>query len=316
MMGWATAWSFDRLRLWCERDIPPEQLLRHALAESASRLSMVLVVAAVLGPVPAALSAVAAVLLPHLPCTPTARRCRRRPAAHPPGDPGAAMTSIFQRALGADFERLHPQLRRRFSVGLNTGQGCVGHGTMDRIWHGGTHLRPFLALGAARHILLPRAGHEVPFTIENMPYTDSFGRETVTFVRTFDFPGTEHRFDATMIYSPARGCIVDYLGTHQHLATELHLSVDDDGALLIRSGAHRFREHRVDVQVPPPLAGQAWVRESFDEGSGRFRISVRVINEWLGPLFGYEGSFTARYLTAGDTRLRPGLRPVREEARE
>ena len=31
LLGWATAWSFDRLRLWLERGIPPEESLRRLL---------------------------------------------------------------------------------------------------------------------------------------------------------------------------------------------------------------------------------------------------------------------------------------------
>lgn len=33
-------------------------------------------------------------------------------------------------------------------------------------------------------------GHDVPCTIENVPCTDPFGRETVSSVRTFPLPGT------------------------------------------------------------------------------------------------------------------------------
>ncbi len=223
------------------------------------------------------------------------------------------MTSIFQRALGDDFDRLHPRIRRRFSAGLDNGEACVGRGVMDRVWYGRGWVRPFLALGATRHILVPRAGRDIPFTIENFPYRDFFGRETVTFARTFAFPGRRHRFDATMVYSPERGCIVDYLGTHQHLATDLHLSAGQDGALIIRSGEHRFREGPVDVRVPDLIGGEATVRESYDEETGRFRIRVAVSNRHFGPLFGYEGSFTAEYVDAHGVRA--GLRPVREEAR-
>jgi Domain of unknown function (DUF4166) len=31
LLGWATAWSFDRLRLWLEDGIPPEESLRRLL---------------------------------------------------------------------------------------------------------------------------------------------------------------------------------------------------------------------------------------------------------------------------------------------
>ncbi|WP_169136262.1 DUF4166 domain-containing protein [Streptomyces sp. HNM0575] len=246
-----------------------------------------------------------------------------------------ATASIFQQALGPDFGRLHPQIRRRFSVGLASGEACTGSGTMSRIWHGRGFVRPFLALGGSRHILVPQAGRDIPFTIENFPYTDTYGRETVTFVRTFAFPRRTRsgrtrsrrtrsrpasprrtrRFDATMVFSRERGCIVDYLGTHQHLATDLHLTADDDGALVIRSGEHRFREGPVDVRVPELIGGDAEVRESYDDAAGLFRIQVTVRNRRFGPLFGYEGTFSAEFSPVRGRDVPTDLRPVREESR-
>lgn len=225
------------------------------------------------------------------------------------------MTSIFRTVMGADFDLLHPQLRRRFSVGLASGEACTGRGVMDRIWHGRAFVKPFLALGATRNILVPRAGRAVPFVIENVPYTDTFGRETVTFVRTFDLPGRPRRFDAQMVLGPQGDRILDYLGTHQHLATDLHFRAEPDGSLLISSGEHRFREGVVDARVPELIGATAQVRESYDDTAGRFRIRVSVVNRYFGPLFGYEGSFTATYTDVRTCGVRPGLRPVREEAR-
>ncbi|MFG2853265.1 DUF4166 domain-containing protein [Streptomyces mirabilis] len=217
--------------------------------------------------------------------------------------------------MGADFDRLHPELRRRFSVGLAGGEACTGHGVMDRVWHGRGFVKPFLALGGTRNILVPRAGRNVPFMIENVPYADTFGRETVSFVRTFDLPGRSRRFDAQMVLSPKGDRVLDYLGTHQHLASDLHLRAEPDGSLLIRSGEHRFREGPVDVRVPELIGADAEVRESFDDSTGRFHIRVRVVNRHFGPLLGYEGSFRATYTDVRTRGVRPGLRPVREEAR-
>lgn len=225
------------------------------------------------------------------------------------------MTSIFQRAMGAEFDRLHPNIQRRFGVGLDGGEACIGRGVMDRIWHGRGWVRPFLALGASRNILVPRTGHNVPFVIENVPYVDSFGRETVTFVRTFTFAGGTERFDATMVHSAERNCIVDYLGTHQHLASDLHFSADDAGAVVIRSGQHRFREGRAAVAVPPLFGADAVVRESYDDAAGCYRIQVNVTNRRLGPIVGYEGTFQAEYVDAAAYGVRADLRPVREEVR-
>jgi Domain of unknown function (DUF4166) len=59
-------------------------------------------------------------------------------------------------------------------------------------------------------------------------YVDRFGRGTGTWVRRFHFPRRTRTFDATMIYSKRRDTIVDYVGTHQHLAVDLHCWVDDE----------------------------------------------------------------------------------------
>lgn len=81
---------------------------------------------------------------------------------------------------------------------------------------------------------------DLRFTIENFPHVDGWGRETVTFVRTFELGHTRRRFDATMVFSEQRQCVVDYLGTHQHLAADVHLAVDDRGGLHLRTTASRW----------------------------------------------------------------------------
>lgn len=67
-------------------------------------------------------------------------------------------------------------------------------------------------------------------------------------------------FDAYMIYSEERR-IIDYLGSHQHLAVEIDLRVDEQGALCLRSGAQRFYEGPVAFACPMGMSGIAEVRE-------------------------------------------------------
>ncbi|MGZ2359102.1 hypothetical protein LRE75_20735 [Streptomyces sp. 372A] len=97
LMGWATAWSFDRLRLWCERGTTPERALWRGLGEVAARL--LLVAAAAWAALPAAVPVlVAAVLLPPLPGTPAARRCLRRPPGRgPSADTAPALLDRLER---------------------------------------------------------------------------------------------------------------------------------------------------------------------------------------------------------------------------
>ncbi|GAA2780009.1 hypothetical protein [Streptomyces showdoensis] len=87
LMGWATAWSFDRLRLWCEHGVTPERARAHWLLEVLARVLLVAVPvtagALPLGAVSLAavpltvLGLVAALLVPPSPRTPAARRCLR-----------------------------------------------------------------------------------------------------------------------------------------------------------------------------------------------------------------------------------------------
>jgi hypothetical protein len=43
LIGWATAWGFDRMRLWAERDIAPEISLRFAAVHALSRIAIAFV---------------------------------------------------------------------------------------------------------------------------------------------------------------------------------------------------------------------------------------------------------------------------------
>ena len=40
VIGWATAWSFDRMRLWAERDTAPELSMRFAVVHALSRIAV------------------------------------------------------------------------------------------------------------------------------------------------------------------------------------------------------------------------------------------------------------------------------------
>jgi hypothetical protein len=226
-----------------------------------------------------------------------------------------AMTSIYSEALGSDFARLHPEIQRRFGFSSRDRIAARGRGVMERLWHGAIYTRPFLSLGAFRRIMFPEQGTDVPFTIENYAYRDPLGRETVTWIRTFE-TRRRRRFDAYMIYSRRRSCIVDYLGTHQHLAVDIDLSVDERGGLCLRSGAQRFYEGIVGFTFPMFFSGVADVCEWYDDRERRFRIDVNVRNRVWGPLFGYQGWFTVDWLEAEASVPPAHVLPRRVERRE
>ncbi|MBB5870138.1 hypothetical protein F4553_003517 [Allocatelliglobosispora scoriae] len=94
LMGWATAWSFDRLRIWLDHGVPPERTLLIALAEVAVRLLAVVLAALVGGFLPMLVAAAAGLLIPPSPVTPAARRCLRRPLDRRAATAPAALATL------------------------------------------------------------------------------------------------------------------------------------------------------------------------------------------------------------------------------
>lgn len=225
------------------------------------------------------------------------------------------MTSIYQQKLGTDFSKLHPQIQKRFGFSSTDCLASIGTGVMENIWHGRFYTLPFLYIGTWRRIMFPETAVNAPFTIENYAYLDGLGRETVTWIRTFR-TNRKRRFDAYMILSQQRGKIVDYLGTHQHLAVDIDLSVDDEGGLRLVSGPQRFYEGPVAFSFPMLFSGIAHVREWYDDSIQKFRINVNVSNSVWGPLFGYNGTFEVEWKSIDPSNTPSHIKPRREEQRE
>jgi hypothetical protein len=204
-------------------------------------------------------------------------------------------------------------MQRRFGFSSADGVASIGTGVMDEIWKGRFYTEPFLRIGTKRRIMFPETGRNIPFRIENYAFVDRFGRETISWIRTFQSRRIR-RFDAYMIYSDQRGRIVDYLGSHQHLAVDIDVSVDDLGGLRVRSGAQRFYEGIIGFSFPLLFSGIADVREWYDDTAQRFRIVVDVRNRVWGPLFGYRGSFDVEWKEIADVPRH--VLPIRQERRD
>jgi uncharacterized protein DUF4166 len=117
-----------------------------------------------------------------------------------------------------------------------------------------------------------------------------------------------------MIHSQRRNRIVDYLGTHQHLAVDIDISVAPNGGLRLQSGEQRFYEGLIGFRFPMLFSGCADVCEWYDDQSRCFRIEVAVKNRRWGPLFGYSGTFQVDWQTT--TKLPQDIFPKRTEQRE
>jgi hypothetical protein len=202
--------------------------------------------------------------------------------------------SIYQEVMGAEFDRLHPMIQRRFGFRCADQVASIGRGVMSSVKRGPLFTYPFLLCGSWRRIMFPEQGTNVPFTVENYAYIDRLGRESVTWIRKFE-TRTPRRFDAYMLKDPERNLIVDYLGTHQHLAVDLHLSVARNGGLRLISGEQRFYEGWLGFRFPMAFTGVADVCEWYDDELEKYRIKVNITNDTWGFLFGYEGTFEVEW---------------------
>lgn len=205
------------------------------------------------------------------------------------------MTSIYERELGEDFADLHPKIRERFGFTSDDGVACIGRGTMDYVRNGGPHVYPFLLIGSTHNTMFPEENTAVPFEVRNYAYGDEYGRETVTWLRRFQMP-KERRFDAAMIYSEERDCIVDYLGADHHLAVDIDLSVSEAGGVRLRTGAQRFYKFGLAFDFPLVLSACADVHEWYDEEAETYRITVEVTNRLFGLVFEYSGRFDVEWI--------------------
>ncbi|MGV2621155.1 UNVERIFIED_CONTAM: DUF4166 domain-containing protein [Halobacillus marinus] len=199
------------------------------------------------------------------------------------------MKSIYQQALGEEFERLHPELKKKFGLTSDQHLMILGQGRMQEIR--GTHpvLRPLLQFGVRDHLVFGERGKDVPFTIENYAYQDEQGRETVSWIRRFFFPYAIRGFDAAMHFNEGKQTIVDELGKSGNVQTSLSMHVTPEGGLYMESAGLQLKEKTV-------LNAVTSVYEHFDERENAIRVHVHVEHPALGTLLMYEGTVHVEYL--------------------
>jgi hypothetical protein len=220
------------------------------------------------------------------------------------------------RALGSDFERLHPRIQQQYGICSDDSAAYIGTGVMHEIWHGRWYVVPFLHVGSIRRILFPETGQHVPFQICNYAYADQFGRETVTWKRKFCFPKKTREFDEFFVYSELRKTPILYAGTHQHLSVDLKFTVDAEGALIVTTGAQRLFAGPFTIRWPRFFSGDAYVKESYNDELERFEVDVTIANRFWGKILGYRGFFDLERVDCTVDQIPEGIKPVRESNRE
>lgn len=220
--------------------------------------------------------------------------------------------SVYQRALGADFARLQPELQDYFSLNEESSAFGVGRGTFDVAGCPARFLRPFFALAAQENSFFPEYENSVDFTVRNWAHLDPFGRPSLTARRDISFSRAARVFEDTTSF--AEGRLVDYLGAHRRMATALDCEVTADGHMRMVSSATRVFAGPVRLPLPDVVGAQAYMEQWWDEAEHRFRIKTNVLHRQLGPVLVYAGWFTYE-LRKYDGGLPAAVAPARWERR-
>lgn len=203
---------------------------------------------------------------------------------------------IYAQALGEDFHRLQPELQEYFALAPGSGSYGIGEGVFELVGCRQRWLRPLLSLVSAEEALFPEYGEMVPFRIENHAHDDPFGRSSLTARREIFFPGRTRLFHDTTsaVQEQGRTRLVDYVGKHRRLATDLRLEVTPEGRLRGISEASRVFLGPLRLAVPAFLDARAYAEQWWDSAAGKHRIQVKVLQKHVGLVLVYTGCFDYR----------------------
>ncbi|ESP89421.1 DUF4166 domain-containing protein [Candidatus Halobonum tyrrellensis] len=219
----------------------------------------------------------------------------------------ATVTGLFERALGDDWDDLHPAIRERYGLTAGDGRTAVGRGVMDRVDRNPLAL-PALWLGTLDDFLFPEAGTHVPFTVAAEAFVDDAGREALFLRRRFD-TDPPREFVDTLRWNPERGCLADYFGHHGAVVADVHLGVEGD-ALALRVGDQWLRAGDRFLPLPGLLSARGTLRDRYDDDADEFRVEAEITTPILapvGPVFGYRGRFENEFRATGDDRVGSSL---------
>ncbi|RJQ74953.1 DUF4166 domain-containing protein [Pseudonocardiaceae bacterium YIM PH 21723] len=185
------------------------------------------------------------------------------------------MNSVFQRALGTDYERLHPKLQLHYLP--SSTDGVIGWGFGEV------------------HIWRDRFSRQaVPFSLESRAFRDGHGREVLSMTSIFHFT-RPRKVEASWTYDEFTGLTLEYPRLRGVLRATQTLSVDNRGGLRITTGSQRLCIGQWSFELPGPLRTEASVYEFYDEDDGCVRLDVDVTRPLSGDQYGYSGKYVADF---------------------
>jgi hypothetical protein len=206
---------------------------------------------------------------------------RFRPRAAPP-----AAKPDFAALVGpAGWQRLAPDIRRRFGVAPAAGHAIRYEGVMSRVECSGAGWLLAQACRAIGTPFAPHRGTDVPvaITLCQEP-TDG----AIIWEREYRYPGQVPIRVRSVKRGTAEGGLLECVGAGFAMCLDVG---EEDGALHFRCERYVWRFGRWSVRLPGLLSPGAAHVVHEDLGDGRFRFAMTVRHRLLGLLFYQDGVF-------------------------
>ena len=194
--------------------------------------------------------------------------------------------SIMQQALGKEWDRLDPIVKRHYAMAPGTTSDMAIHGTMERVFHSNM-AKPFLLPGRLFGALVPYRGNDIPTVVRN--WTKEDNPKAMFWHRTLQFPDKPlTEFRSRMEYAGGDE-IIEYV--RFGLGIRMRMSVED-GALVFTSAGYVWDMGAARIPIPTwAILGDARIIEKAVSDE-EFYIDFTMVHPLLGETFGYSGTFS------------------------
>lgn len=192
---------------------------------------------------------------------------------------------LFQQALGEDWERLHPVVRKHYDLTPGQDQEITLQGIMHEVDHA-WFAKLILLAGRVFGALIPHKGNNVATTVRN--WTESHDVLNMHWHRTFFFPGSRPIVFASRMAYLGGNEIIEYV--RFGLGIRMRLSVLA-GVLVYESRGYQWDVGGISIRIPDwLLLGSGRVTEC-GLSDNEFRMAFQMHHPIFGKTFSYTGNF-------------------------
>ena len=192
------------------------------------------------------------------------------------------MKSLFEQALGDDWQQLHPTVRHHYD--LKPSDKLLLRGEMSEVFHS-LWVKPFILFGRIFGALVPYRGNDVPVEVRN--YCDADNNH-LQFRRRFFFPNRKPYPFASRMELLAGNEIVEFV--RLGLGIRMTLTVQD-GALCFSTNGYLWRLGPLRITLPDWLFFGSGVITERGVDEEQVDLDFALVHPLFGLSFRYAGRF-------------------------